>query len=211
MKEIHVSMTRLYNVAKMFGFNGQSAVGHKLNVSPQVMRNWEIRGISEKGARQAHQVFGCSPNWVTEGKGNFFADAFGYKFTPGGFYETAGLGYGDSLKDDEVVIMNLAGGNQAIMIDWLGEARAFHKWRNDIVHGVSKPYPQQPMTTGHAVRESSPVAYLPAKDDPLITEMLQLFHQLDEHGKKEWLADLRGFVRGRRPHPHGAASTVAVK
>lgn len=60
-------------------------------------------------------------------------------------------------------------------------------------------------------REDSAVTYLPAKKNPLHDELLELFGQLDEEGKKQWLADLGGFVRGRRPHTLGTAPALAGK
>jgi transcriptional regulator with XRE-family HTH domain len=55
------------------------------------------------------------------------------------------------------------------------------------------------------------VDYISQRDDSLQRELLELFSQLDDQGKRDWLNDLRGFVRGRRPHPHGSASAVAGK
>lgn len=64
MKEMHFSMARLYEAAKRKGVVGQSAVAHALNFSPQRVKNWEKRGISEEGARTAQKTFGCSSNWL---------------------------------------------------------------------------------------------------------------------------------------------------
>jgi transcriptional regulator with XRE-family HTH domain len=56
------------------------------------------------------------------------------------------------------------------------------------------------------------VTYLPEmKADALTQELLDLFAQLDTASKREWLANLRGFVAGRGPHPHGAAPAMAGK
>lgn len=136
MAKVHQSMQRLYQAAREKNIVGQSAVARALNVSPQVVKNWESRGVSEKGARQAHAVFACDPTWLLE--------------------------------------------------------------------------PSQALHTTVA-EDASAVAYLAPPPDKLREELLELFSQLDDAGKKEWLADLRGFVRGRRPHPHGAASALAVK
>lgn len=60
-------------------------------------------------------------------------------------------------------------------------------------------------------REPS-VSYLPEpKADENYSELLELFGKLDVDGKREWLADLRGFVRGRRPHSNGHPAKVAHK
>lgn len=56
------------------------------------------------------------------------------------------------------------------------------------------------------------VSYLPEpRPDEKTTELLELFGKLDDEGKREWVADLRGFVRGRRPHRDGHSATVASK
>ena len=63
----------------------------------------------------------------------------------------------------------------------------------------------------HIAAEPS-VTYLPEKkNDPLTQELLELFAMLDAHSKREWLANLKGFVAGRRPHSHGATPAVAGK
>ncbi len=48
-------------------------------------------------------------------------------------------------------------------------------------------------------------------EDPLKTELLELFSQLGREDKIKWLGDLRGYVRAMRPHSYGAASAVAGK
>ena len=54
------------------------------------------------------------------------------------------------------------------------------------------------------------VAYITkAKQDRSTTELLDLFSQLDDAGKREHLIFLRGFVAGRRPHPNGTPSAAA--
>ncbi|EYC51716.1 hypothetical protein AZ34_11975 [Hylemonella gracilis str. Niagara R] len=52
---------------------------------------------------------------------------------------------------------------------------------------------------------------LEPKEDPLRTELLAVFSQLDEKGKKDALGYLRVFVAGYRPHSDGEASAVAGK
>ena len=37
--------------------------------TPQVIKNWEARGVSKEGALAAEKAFGCSPLWVLEGVG----------------------------------------------------------------------------------------------------------------------------------------------
>lgn len=64
MQEKHFSMVRLYSAAASKKVTGQSAVARALNVSPQRVKNWESRGLSETGARLAQGVFGCDANWL---------------------------------------------------------------------------------------------------------------------------------------------------
>lgn len=73
------------------------------------------------------------------------------------------------------------------------------------------PFTRQPGAESVMAAPNPGVKYLPQRDDPIKAELLDLFGQLDEQGKKEWLADLRGFVRGRRPHEVGNAPAVAGK
>lgn len=70
MSEFHPSAQRLYAAATQIkAINGQSAVARLLNVSPQVMRNWELRGVSEKGALTAQGELGIDANWLLTGDG----------------------------------------------------------------------------------------------------------------------------------------------
>jgi DNA-binding transcriptional regulator YiaG len=70
MKQMHFSMVRLYKAAQRKGVIGQSAVAHAMNFSPQRVKNWESRGISEEGARIAQATFGCSSNWLINESAN---------------------------------------------------------------------------------------------------------------------------------------------
>lgn len=68
--EIHRTMQRLYHAAyALRSVAGQSAVARLLNVSPQVVKNWEARGISKAGAIAAQNVLGCSAAWLIDGAG----------------------------------------------------------------------------------------------------------------------------------------------
>lgn len=65
------------------------------------------------------------------------------------------------------------------------------------------------MQAADSLQEPS-VAYLPDRgNDSLTMELLQLFSQLDQASKTEYLMHLRGFVAGRRPHQVGNASEMA--
>ena len=65
MPKMHNSMAKLYEfVADKFRLTGQSAIARKMGESPQVVKNWESRGISESGALTAQLIFGCDANWL---------------------------------------------------------------------------------------------------------------------------------------------------
>lgn len=64
-------MERLYQAAKQLkGIEGQSAVARLLNTSPQTVKNWESRGISQQGILDASAKIGCSPLWLKSGDGD---------------------------------------------------------------------------------------------------------------------------------------------
>ncbi len=68
MSEIHPTTQRLYAAAKQLkDVTGQSAVARLLGISPQVMKNWELRGVSEGGALAAQDLIGCNANWLLQG------------------------------------------------------------------------------------------------------------------------------------------------
>jgi hypothetical protein len=76
-------------------------------------------------------------------------------------------------------------------------------------HPMLLPRQEPPAQPVLQVREEF-VTYLPTpKVGTLTEELLDLFGKLDDDGKREWLADLRGFVRGRRPHEVGNAPKLA--
>ncbi len=69
IQPMHKTMVRLYEVAKLRGLDGPTAVANHLNISPQVVNNWERRGISMAGLLQAEEVFECSATWLRTGVG----------------------------------------------------------------------------------------------------------------------------------------------
>lgn len=70
MSQIQPTTARLYEAAdELRDVRGQSAVARLLNVSPQVMKNWEARGVSEGGALLAQKIIGCDANWILNGAG----------------------------------------------------------------------------------------------------------------------------------------------
>lgn len=65
MSEIHSSVQKLYQAAReLRNVSGQSAVARLLDESPQTVKNWEKRGISEGGALKAQRKIGCDANWL---------------------------------------------------------------------------------------------------------------------------------------------------
>lgn len=124
-----------------------------------------------------------------------------------------------ALNVSEQVITNWASRGMSVE-GALNAQLAFHKDANFLLGRVSHPmmlprqYSQaapEPPANEHIASERR-VQYLPdAAPDDKKTELLELFDRLDADGKKEWLADLRGFVRGRRPHSDGHFATVARK
>lgn len=120
-----------------------------------------------------------------------------------------------ALNVSEQVITNWA--SRGISVEGALSAQfVFQKDANFILGRVSHPMllPRQDAhatTASHEVREPS-VSYLPEpKPDDKTVELLELFSKLDDDGKRDWLADLRGFVRGRRPHSNGHLAKVAHK
>ncbi|MDB5965168.1 MAG: hypothetical protein JWQ72_1668, partial [Polaromonas sp.] len=77
MATIHATIVRLYQAAeKLRDVKGQSAVGRLLSVTPQVVKNWEQRGLSNEGALLAQKALGCDANWLLEGIGEMRRNAW---------------------------------------------------------------------------------------------------------------------------------------
>lgn len=71
---MHPATARLYRAAKdLKGVTGQSALARLLNVSPQVVKNWESRGISKPGALMVEDQLGVSAIWILNGNGDMLA------------------------------------------------------------------------------------------------------------------------------------------
>lgn len=63
-------MQRLYEAARSLkGVAGQSALARLLAATPQVLHNWEQRGISKHGLLRAQKMIGCSASWLETGVG----------------------------------------------------------------------------------------------------------------------------------------------
>jgi hypothetical protein len=74
--EIHPTMARLYEAAKLLhDVEGPSELAALLNESPQVINNWERRGISSAGILTVGPLVGCRSDWLKDGSGDMVAAA----------------------------------------------------------------------------------------------------------------------------------------
>ena len=70
MTEMHPTAARLYEAAtKLEKGSSQSEIAKELGHSPQVISNWETRGVSPPGAVAAQRAWGVSATWVLYGEG----------------------------------------------------------------------------------------------------------------------------------------------
>lgn len=77
MAQMHPTTERLYTAAReLRDVTGQSALARLLDISPQVMKNWEARGVSEGGALRAQKRIGCDANWVLQGESTMAANTW---------------------------------------------------------------------------------------------------------------------------------------
>lgn len=70
---MHDSMKRLYEAAALLGVElrkPQSDMGRWLNESPQVIKNWETRGISSGGLQKIQDEKGINASWLRTGIGS---------------------------------------------------------------------------------------------------------------------------------------------
>lgn len=68
---MHPTMERLYEAARTSSppVTGQSAVARALGETPQVVKNWESRGVSKRGLVKAQSVFDVDATWLERGNG----------------------------------------------------------------------------------------------------------------------------------------------
>ncbi|WP_347025382.1 hypothetical protein ABEG10_10715 [Burkholderia cenocepacia] len=70
MRKLHETAERLYLAAKEIrGVEGPASVARLLNESPQLLNNWERRGMSAAGMIHAASVIGCRVEWLKAGEG----------------------------------------------------------------------------------------------------------------------------------------------
>lgn len=65
-KAIHPTMQRIYEATGL----DQSALAFAINKSPQVVNNWDMRGISKNGLTLILEKFNINSDWVLTGKGD---------------------------------------------------------------------------------------------------------------------------------------------
>ena len=70
---MHATTTRLYEAAKAIkGITEPAALARAMNISPQVLNNWERRGISAEGILLAEETIGCESRWLKTGAGSLY-------------------------------------------------------------------------------------------------------------------------------------------
>lgn len=66
---MHDTMKRLYEAARLLHrLTTQTEIARFLNESPQVVNNWERRGMSKAGMLAAQEKLGCSAVWLMTGQ-----------------------------------------------------------------------------------------------------------------------------------------------
>lgn len=69
MNTMHPTAKRLYEaVQHLTGVTGQSAVAKKINISPQTLYNWEVRGVSHSAMVNLEREFGIPARWLIDGE-----------------------------------------------------------------------------------------------------------------------------------------------
>lgn len=72
---MHITMQRLYTATQeLYQTNTQTGIAHLLNISPQVVKNWENRGISNQGILNIQDKLNLSSNWIKTGKGEMLVE-----------------------------------------------------------------------------------------------------------------------------------------
>ena len=75
---MHPTMVRLYEAAWLLHrVKKPGKLARLLNVSPQLVHNWESRGMSSKGMLEAQRSVGCSATWLETGEPPMLANPVG--------------------------------------------------------------------------------------------------------------------------------------
>ncbi|WP_218779361.1 S24 family peptidase [Paraburkholderia caledonica] len=65
---MHATMKRLYEAARLLHqIEGPAQLAKFLNISEQLVNNWQRRGISKGGMLDAQKLIGCSATWLETG------------------------------------------------------------------------------------------------------------------------------------------------
>ncbi|MFM0218250.1 S24 family peptidase [Paraburkholderia caledonica] len=65
---MHATMERLYEAARLLHqIEGPAQLAKFLNISEQLVNNWQRRGISKGGMLDAQKLIGCSATWLETG------------------------------------------------------------------------------------------------------------------------------------------------
>jgi SOS-response transcriptional repressor LexA len=68
---MHEKTRRLYDACQTLkGITGQSNIARLFNVTPQVVKNWEDRGLASGAMVQAELLVGCLAHWLETGEGS---------------------------------------------------------------------------------------------------------------------------------------------
>ena len=86
-KQIHPTMERVYQVTKITGAD----LAYALDETPQIVYNWERRGISKTGAFKVSNKFNIDVGWILTGKGSPSIDSVRNKKSPQILNEVVGF------------------------------------------------------------------------------------------------------------------------
>lgn len=131
-------MTRLYEAARTLrGVDTQTEVARLMGTSPQVVSNWEKRGISKEGLLTAQERIGCRAEWVKYGKG--FMSFFGTDSQVGGGAPATGF---DADSNDPVRTSERLRTHRLPLIQWaqVGEIGAVAVGNLDITRFMDSPF-----------------------------------------------------------------------
>ena len=70
--EMHESARRLYEAVSVISKGKSTAQGEVavfVGITPQVLNNWESRGVSKQGRLALHKLHGINPDWIDTGEG----------------------------------------------------------------------------------------------------------------------------------------------
>jgi transcriptional regulator with XRE-family HTH domain len=105
--DMHDTMKRLYEAARLLhGLTTQTEIARFLNESPQVINNWERRGMSKAGMLAAQEKLGCSALWLMSGQPPMTAD--GNHGSAGSDLSNSGQKLSKSLESPDEIGSNIS-------------------------------------------------------------------------------------------------------